>query len=276
MTSTSGTSGTSPGPLPALETVTLERDGHALLIGLNRPHKRNAFTQVMLSDLARAYGQLESDDSVRAGVLFAHGDHFTAGLDLVDVGPSVAAGELPAPEDGRNPWRLDGPWTTPLVAVAHGWCMTLGIELLLAADVRIAATGTRFAQLEVQRGIYPFGGATLRLPREAGWGNAMRWLLTGDEFDAAEAHRIGLVQEVADDAGAALASARAIADTIAERAAPPGARATLASAHLARDQGDAAAIERLRPDVAALFATADAAEGVQSFIERRQAQFQGR
>ena len=73
-------------------------------------------------------------------------------------------------------------------------CTTLGIELLLAADVRIAATGTRFAQLEVQRGIYPFGGATPRLPREAGWGNAMRWLLTGDEFDAAEAHRIGLVQ----------------------------------------------------------------------------------
>ena len=65
--------------------------------------------------------------------------------------------------------------------------MTLGIELLLAADVRIAATGTRFAQLEVQRGIYPFGGATLRLPREAGWGNAMRWLLTGDKYFASNA-----------------------------------------------------------------------------------------
>jgi enoyl-CoA hydratase/carnithine racemase len=269
------TSETTSAALPALETVTLERDGHVLLIGLNRPHKRNAFNQAMLSDLARAYGLLESDPSVRVGVLFAHGDHFTGGLDLVDVGPSIASGDLPLPDDGRDPWRLDGTWTTPLIAVAHGWCMTLGIELLLAADVRIAATGTRFAQLEVQRGIYPFGGATLRLPREAGWGNAMRWLLTGDEFDAAEAHRIGLVQEVADDAAAALASARAIAHTIAGRAAPLAVRATLASAHLARDQGDAAAIERLRPEVAALFATADAAEGVQSFIERRQAHFQG-
>jgi enoyl-CoA hydratase/carnithine racemase len=104
----------------------------------------------------------------------------------------------------------------------------------------------------------------------------MRWLLTGDEFDAAEAHRIGLVQEVADDAAAALTRAREIAHSIAERAAPLGVRATLASAHLARDQGDAAAIKRLRPDVAALFASADAAEGVQSFIERRQARFQGR
>jgi len=262
--------------LPALDTVTLERDGHVLLIGLNRPHKRNSFDRAMLADLSRAYGLLESDESVRAGLLFAHGDHFTAGLDLVDVGPSVAAGELPAPEDGRNPWRLDGPWTTPLVAVAHGWCMTLGIELLLAADIRLAANGTRFTQLEVQRGIYPFGGATIRMPREAGWGNAMRWLLTGDEFDAAEAYRIGLVQEVADDAQTALSRAREIAHTIADRAAPLGVRATLASAHLARTQGEAAAIPELTPAVTKLFASADAAEGVQSFIERRQAKFSGR
>ena len=262
--------------LPALDNVTLEQDGHVLLIGLNRPHKRNSFDRAMLADLARAYALLESDASVRAGVLFAHGDHFTGGLDLVDVGPAIAAGQDPMPDDGRDPWRLDGCWTTPLVAVAHGWCMTLGIELLLAGDIRIAAAGTRFAQLEVQRGIYPFGGATIRLPREAGWGNAMRWLLTGDEFDAAEAHRIGLIQEVAADAEAALARGCEIAHTIADRAAPLGVRATLASAHLARDHGEAAAIERLRPDVTALFASEDAAEGVQSFIERRQARFQGR
>ncbi|OBI90401.1 crotonase/enoyl-CoA hydratase family protein [Mycobacterium sp. 1245805.9] len=262
--------------LPNLDTVSLERDGHVLLIGLNRPEKRNAFDRAMLADLSRAYGVLESDDSLWAGVLFAHGDHFTAGLDLVDVGPGIAAGELAFPDDGRDPWRLDGAWTTPVVAVAHGWCMTLGIELLLAADIRVAAEGIRFTQLEVQRGIYPFGGATIRLPRDAGWGNAMRWLLTGDEFDAAEAHRIGLVQEVADDAAAALARGREIARTIAERAAPLGVRATLASAHLARAEGEAAAVERLRPAVAALFASADAAEGVQSFIERRQARFSGR
>ncbi|OBI93751.1 enoyl-CoA hydratase [Mycobacterium asiaticum] len=257
-------------------TVSVERDGHVLLIGLNRPEKRNSFNRAMIAELSRAYALLESDPELRAGVLFAHGDHFTAGLDLVDVGPAVAGGEDLMPEDGRDPFRLEGTWTTPLVAVAHGWCMTLGIELLLAADIRIAAAGTRFTQMEVLRGIYPFGGATIRLPREAGWGNAMRWLLTGDEFDAAEAYRIGLVQEVTDDAGAALASARQIAQTIAERAAPLGVRATLASAHLAREQGQAAAAQRLAPVVKELFASADAAEGVQSFIERRAARFQGR
>jgi enoyl-CoA hydratase/carnithine racemase len=262
--------------LPILNTVSLELDGHVLLIGLNRPQKRNAFNLAMLTDLARAYALLEGDSSVRAGVLFAHGDHFTGGLDLADVGPSIAAGELQfPPDDGRDPWRLDGSWTTPLVAAAHGWCMTLGIELLLAADIRVAAADTRFTQLEVRRGIYPFGGATIRLPRDAGWGNAMRWLLTGDEFDAAEAHRIGLVQEVTDDAATAVARAREIAHTIADRAAPLGVKATLASAQLAREHGEQVAIDRLRPDVTALFGTADAAEGVQSFVERRQARFQG-
>jgi enoyl-CoA hydratase len=264
-----------PAPDPTLDTVTLERDGHVLAIGLNRPDKRNAFNLAMLADLSRAYAVLESDETLRAGVLFAHGDHFTSGLDLVDVGPNLVSGEVPFPEDGRDPWRLDGTWTKPIVAAAHGWCMTLGIELLLAADIRVAAADTRFAQMEVLRGIYPFGGATIRLPRQTGWGNAMRWLLTGDEFDAQEAVRIGLVQETASDSGAAVAKAREIAHTIAERAAPLGVKAVLASAHLARSDGDDAAIERLRPDVMRLFGTADAAEGLQSFIERREARFQG-
>ena len=260
---------------PTLETVTLERDGHVLVMGLNRPEKRNAFNVAMLADLSRAYALLESDETLRAGVLVANGDHFTAGLDLVDVGPYIAAGRDPLPADGRDPWRLDGDWTKPVVAAAQGRCLTLGIELLLAADIRIAASDARFAQLEVLRGIFPFGGATIRLPQQAGWGNAMRWLLTGDEFDADEAHRIGLVAEVVDGADAAKARAREIAHVIADRAAPLGVRAALASAHLARTEGDAAAVDRLRPEVTRLFGTADAAEGVQSFVERRAARFRG-
>jgi enoyl-CoA hydratase len=260
---------------PDLDTVTLQRDGHVLVIGLNRPDKRNAFNLAMLSDLSRAYGLLESDDTLRAGVLVAHGDHFTAGLDLIDVAPAIASGQDPFAPGGRDPWRLDGPWTKPVVAAVQGRCLTLGIELLLAADIRIAADDARFAQIEVLRGIYPFGGATVRLPRTTGWGNAMRWLLTGDEFDAHEAHRIGLVQEIAGSGDDAKARAREIAHTIADKAAPLGVQATLASAQLAvTDQF--AAVERLRPEVTRLFGTDDAAEGVQSFVERRAARFAGR
>jgi enoyl-CoA hydratase/carnithine racemase len=104
----------------------------------------------------------------------------------------------------------------------------------------------------------------------------MRWLLTGDEFDAEEARRIGLVQEVEPSPAAAQARARELAHTIADRAAPLGVAATLASAQLARTDGDAAAIAALRPEVTRLFGTADAAEGVQSFVERRPARFAGR
>jgi enoyl-CoA hydratase len=95
--------------LPDLDTVSLERDGHILLIGLNRPQKRNSFDRQMLADLSRAYALLEADTSVRAGVLFGHGDHFTAGLDLADVGPGIASGEIPS----RMRVGTRGGWTSP-------------------------------------------------------------------------------------------------------------------------------------------------------------------
>lgn len=256
--------------------LTLERRGHVLLMGINRPHKRNAFNIELLIELARAYGRLERDDELRCGVLFAHGEHFTGGLDLAEVGPALADGSLVYPEDARDPWRNDQkPWSTPVIAAAQGWCMTLGIELLLAADIRLASTDVRFAQLEIQRGIYPFGGATIRLPRDAGWGNAMRWLLTGEEFDATEAHRIGLIQEITEP-GALLDRAVELADSIATRSAPLGVRTTLASAQRALAEGDPAAAARLTPDMVALLQTVDGAEGMVSFIERRPAKFIGR
>nr|WP_090274968.1 crotonase/enoyl-CoA hydratase family protein [Mycolicibacterium komanii] len=258
-----------------MPTVIVERRGHLLLMGLNRPAKRNAFNIEMVEELGRAYERLERDDELWVGVLYAMGDNFTAGLDLVDVAPRLVGGVMEWPDDARNPWRNDGrPWTKPVVAAAHGWCMTLGIELLLAADIRIASEDARFAQLEVQRGIYPFGGATTRLPRDAGWGNAMRWLLTGDEFDAAEALRIGLVSEVVS-AGTQLDRAVELAERIAERSAPLGVRATLTAAQRALRDGDSAAEDRFVADVAALFTTKDGAEGMQSFVERRAARFVG-
>ncbi len=260
-----------------LETaVTVELRGHVLLIGLNRPAKRNAFNLTLIDQLAAAYYRLENDEDVRCGVLFAHGEHFTGGLDLAQVGPLIREHVLDFSSPGRrDPWRKDDIWTTPLVAAVQGWVMTLAIELLLAADIRIAASNARFAQMEINRGIYAFGGATIRLPRDAGWGNAMRWLLTGEEFDAAEAYRIGLVQEVVEP-GRQLERAIEIAEAIATKSAPLGVKATLASAHRARREGTAAAFARLEPDMADLFDSADGREGLQSFVERRAARFTGR
>jgi enoyl-CoA hydratase len=258
-----------------MPSVIVEQRDHVLNIGLNRPAKRNAFNVEMLEELGRAYERLERDDDLRAGVLHAHGDHFTGGLDLAEIGPRLMEGSLDWPDDARNPWRNDGrPWTKPVVAAVQGRCLTLGIELLLAADVRIASADARFAQLEVQRGIYPFGGATTRLPREAGWGNAMRWLLTGDEFDAAEALRIGLVQEVVEP-GDQLDRAVGLAERIATRSAPLAVRTTLAAAQRAAREGERAAEDRFIDDVVALFGSKDGTEGMLSFLERRPARFVG-
>lgn len=256
--------------------VTVERRGHVLLMGLNRPAKRNAFNLAMIDQLAAAYHELETNDEIRCGVLFAHGDHFTGGLDLAEVGPLVREGRLDFSGPGRrDPWRKDNVWTTPLVAAVQGWVMTLAIELLLAADIRIAASDARFAQMEINRGIYAFGGATIRLPRDAGWGDAMRWLLTGEPYDAQEAHRIGLVQEVVEP-GRQVERAIELAEAIATKSGPLGVKTTLASAHRARLEGEATAFARLEPDMAELFETEDGREGLQSFIDRREARFTGR
>jgi enoyl-CoA hydratase len=254
--------------------ITVERRDHLLLVGFNRPEKRNAFSVEMFLDLSRAYGELENDPDLRCGVLHAHGDHFTGGLDLAEWAAVFSSGHMPLAEDGLDPLGLQGPpLTKPMVCAVQGICFTIGIELMLATDVRVAARGTRFGQIEIKRGIYPVGGATIRMPREVGWANAMRWLLTGDEISAEEAHRIGLVQELVEP-GEQFDRAVEIAARIAAQA-PLGVRATLASSRLAlADEAHAAA--RLLPDLAPIMISDDVREGVASFLERRQARFTGR
>ncbi|CAD5110047.1 crotonase/enoyl-CoA hydratase family protein [Zestomonas carbonaria] len=255
--------------------VTREKHGHLFLIGLDRATKRNAFDLDMFNDLFVAYGEFERDSEARVALVFAHGEHFTGGLDLANIGPAFAAGWQP-PQDSCDPFGVfGGPRTSkPVIVAAQGYCFTIGIELMLASDVCLCSSNARFAQMEVQRGILPFGGATLRLPKIAGWGNAMRWLLTGDEFDAFEAYRLGLVQEVLASEEL-MPRALQLAERIAAQA-PLGVQATLASARQAVAEGEAAAIASFATQVPALMASEDAAEGVRAMLERRPGNFKGR
>ena len=256
--------------------ILTERRGHVLLIGLNRPEKRNAADFELLSGFAEAYGELDRDPEIRAALVYAVGDHFTGGLDLADVGPRVGPDGLSFVSDtGVDPWGVSGRQRTkPVVVAVQGICLTLGIELMLASDVSVAARSTRFGQIEVARGILPFGGATIRFPRTAGWGNAMRYILTGDLCDADEAYRRGLVLEVGDD-GEQFDTALAIAERIAAQA-PLAVQATLASAFTAVREGDAAAEAQLQPTLARLAASEDARIGMQAFLTRTPAEFVGR
>lgn len=255
--------------------ITLEKRGHVLMMGLDRVAKRNAFDVAMFVQLARAFGQLENDTDLRCGVLFAHGEHFTGGIDLAEWTPLFASGQWPnLPDDALDPLGLFGAVRTkPIVIAVQGYCYTIGIELLLACDIRVATHSTRFAQIEIKRGIYPVGGATIRLPMEVGWGNAMRYLLTGDEFSAEDAYRIGMVQELVP-AGEQTERAYQLAETIAQQA-PLGVYATLKNARLTRHAAEQSALTTLMPDLIPIMASNDAREGLASFLERRPARFSG-
>ncbi len=254
------------------ERLTIETRGQVRLIGLNRAAKRNAFDLPMYTELAQAYGEYERDALARCALLYAHGDHFTGGIELPQWLPYFRDGRMPPLPDGAiDPLMRVQTLSKPVVIAVQGWCLTIGIELLLATDIRVAAESTRFAQIEVKRGIFPIGGATVRLVQEVGWGNAMRILLTGDEFSAADAFRTGLIQEVAP-AGEQFTRALAIAETVA-RQSPVGIRATLKSARLARERGEQAAFAPMMEQMQLAVASDDAIEGLNAFLERREPRF---
>ena len=256
-------------------SITTERRGHLLLIGVDRQAKLNSFTPDMFRALSAAYGTLDREPELRCGVVFGHGSHFTAGLDLPLFTAAMQRGERVIPEGEIDPFRLNPPHCRkPVVFAVKGWCLTLGIELMLAGDIVVAASDTRFGQIEIKRGIMPTGGALIRMVERAGWGNAMRYLLTGDEFDASTAHRLGMVQEVVLP-GEELGRALAIAERIAAQA-PLAVQASLASSRRYAEHGPAAAIAEYETVQRRLAQTEDAAEGVAAFRERRAPRFMGR
>lgn len=250
--------------------------GGVLEIRVDRPQKLNALSPDMYRDLCLALGHLERDDTLRVALVCAEGKHFTAGIELDLWAPIFASGKgFPLPDGGIDLFGLAGArCSKPVVMAVHGYCYTWGVEMMLTTDVRIAADDTRFAMLEVKRGLYPCGGATLRLPRQMGWGNAQRYLLTGDPWTADEAYRTGLVQQVVP-AGEQYAAALDVAKRIAA-AAPLGVRAVLKSSRLAFVEGEGAGNAHLFDDMATVMESRDLQEGVRSFLERREAVFTGR
>ncbi|MGB3071590.1 MAG: crotonase/enoyl-CoA hydratase family protein [Ottowia sp.] len=265
---------------PAEGCIDTEVVDGILLIGINRPAKRNGITPVMLRQLAEAYTRLDDDPALRVGLLYAVGEHFTGGMDLPALAEYQKRGERPVPRDqnlveahdlGLPGYRRRN---KPVVAAVKGICFTVGVELMLAADMVVAADNCRFTQMEVGRGIMAAGGATMRMAQRCGPGNALRLLLTGVEFDSAEALRLNFVQKIVP-AGMEFSEALSMARRIAEQA-PLAVIATRLNLRKAIEEGPLAAVAEILEVQKRLSASEDAAEGRNSFIERRAPVFTGR
>jgi enoyl-CoA hydratase len=253
--------------------VLSEVKDHILRITISNPSKRNAFDPEMMLELSNALTELDVNPELWVGVLTAEGEHFTAGLDMPKFfGPG--ANPTSIPEDNVSVFGLGKTCSKPIVTAMQGISFTIGIEMALAGDIIIAADDCRFCQMEAKRGIAPLGGAHFRYVSRSGWGNAMYHLMLCDEFGAEEAYRVGLVQEVVA-AGTQIDRAMEIANIISQNA-PLGIQATKAAGRKYIEAGEASAVNAIDDIRAKVMSSQDAAEGIQSFVERRAAVFTGR
>jgi enoyl-CoA hydratase/carnithine racemase len=253
--------------------IRIERNGRVTKIVIDNVRKRNAFVPEMMVALSEALTAFDDDADQWVAVLCAAGDHTTAGLDMPKFfGPSASLAQ--PPPDALDPFALKRRTLKPVVAVVQGITYTIGIEMMLAADIVIAADSARFCQMESRRGIAPLGGAHFRFLTRTGWGNAMYHLMLCDEFGAQRALQIGLVQEVVPH-GKQIERGMEIAHAICKNA-PLGLRAMKEAALRYIAAGEAAAIAAIPEISARVMGTEDAAEGIRSFVERREAHFNGR
>ena len=253
--------------------VRMTIENHVAIISVDNAAKKNAFTPEMMQQLSQRLTEFDDDDNLWVAVLDPAGEHTTAGLDMPKFfGPSATA--KPIPDHQIDPFGLGKRCRKPVISVVHGITYTIGLEQMLASDIVIAADTARFCQMESKRGIAPLGGAHYRYLTRTGWGNAMYHLFLCDDFSAEEAYRCGFVQE-GHPYGRHRERAMEIARAIC-KVAPIGLRATKAAALTYIEHGEEAAIAVIPQIRDVVFASEDFREGIQSFVERREARFAGR
>lgn len=274
----------------ALETSTLrlDRDGPVGWLRLNRPDKLNSFTIAMWREMADLGASLVDDpQGIRALVVIGEGRAFSSGIDtsVFTGGDDDGLATMPGPTTHDDPtvdmilrtqaaysWLDAAPFAT--IAAMRGFALGAGLQLALACDVRVAARGTKVGLLEFKYGIMPDLGGTQRLPRLVGPGKAKEMIFTAAKIDAEEAFRIGLVEQLVDDAELDDAAA-ALATRIAGQ--PP--LAVQGAKRAVRAAGEVSVGEGLRIEAEAqskCLQSDDMREAISAFVEGRDPDYQGR
>jgi enoyl-CoA hydratase len=261
-----------------------EKDGHVLTVTINRPEKKNAVNAEVLCGLDDAWHRLDEDDELRVAILTGAGENFCAGMDLGVIN-KITAGKPPEDEFEErlakdmsvifNGWLKTYRPTKPVIAAVEGFALAGGTEILQGTDIRVAAESAVFGITEVQRGLFPLAGSTVRLPRQIPHTVALEMLLTGNAYSAAECKAFGLVGHVVPD-GKALEKAREIAERIAANG-PLAVRAILKAVRETEGMPEKEAFEQKEMAIGIpVFSSKDAQEGPRAFLEKRKPVFEGR
>jgi enoyl-CoA hydratase/carnithine racemase len=267
------------------QQIAYDVDGQVLTIALDRPDKLNAFTGRMMYELLDALDRADADDDVRAIIVTGRGRAFCAGADLSggastfdasgaggnDVGiEKTPSSDVPRDGGGLVTLRIFE-LTKPIIAAINGPAVGVGITMTLPMDVRLASDTARIGFVFARRGIVPEACSSWFLPRLVGPSRALEWVLTGRVFTAEEAREGGLVRSVHADA---LAAARELADEIVANTAPVSV--ALSRQMLWKMLGADHPMEAHKVDSRGIYSrgmSADVAEGVTSFLEKRPPQF---
>jgi enoyl-CoA hydratase/carnithine racemase len=249
-----------------------------LTITLNRPDRLNAFTETMMNELLAAFDASDADDDVRAVIVTGEGRGFCAGADLAKGGETfdwrerAASGDVPRDGGGRVVLRIYDS-LKPVIAAINGPAVGVGITMTLPMDIRLTVHGAKIGFVFASRGIVPEACSSWFLPRLVGISQAMEWVATGRVFDADEAQRGGLVRSVHSHEDL-LPFSHHLAREIADNTAPVSV--ALARKLMWRGLGMSHPMHAHQADSRAMFArgqSADAVEGVTSFLEKRAASY---
>lgn len=260
--------------MSAFQNLRLTVDDAIATITIDRPKAMNALDEATIDELGQAIAQIEADDTIRGVLITGEGRAFIAGADISKM-PSMSPDDAKSfSVKGSQLFRKMETLPIPVVAAVNGFALGGGCELMLACDFAIASTKAKFGQPEVNLGIIAGFGGTQRLSRKVPYGIAMELLMNGDMIDAAEAHRIGLVNRVVEPEALIEETTNALKKILS--------RGPIAVANTKRaiQRGlDMKIVDGLAEEsrlFGECFASEDAREGVTAFIEKRPAAFKGR